>query len=125
MILSPRWVFCSEGTKGGMYSFFCFLLRKSNCHIISQSLFSSFISILFLNYNKVCSTTATRQDFPICFVFLSIYKSNFLNFDIFLQFRCYPRIHHLLPQFIKSHACFEARSNKHYLEKYTKCTYKH
>lgn len=28
-------------------------------------------------------------------------------------------------QLIKSHARFEARSNKHYQEKYTECTYKH
>lgn len=28
-------------------------------------------------------------------------------------------------QLVKSHACFEARSNKHYQEKYTECTYKH
>lgn len=28
-------------------------------------------------------------------------------------------------QLIKSHACFEARSNKNYQEKYTECTYKH
>lgn len=50
--------------------FFSLFVMQINCHIISQSLFSSFISILFLNYNKVCSTTATRQDFLIfCFVF--------------------------------------------------------
>lgn len=26
---------------------------------------------------------------------------------------------------IKSHACFEARNNRFYREKYTECTYKH
>lgn len=47
MILAPRQVFSSEGTKGGMQ--YCYFLQ---INIISQSLFSSFISIVFLNYNK-------------------------------------------------------------------------
>lgn len=54
--------FGSKGTKGGMYLFFFKVpLHKSTCHIISQSLFVSFISILFLNYNKACSTTAEKD----------------------------------------------------------------
>lgn len=110
-----------------MYSFFFLLfVMQINCHIISQSLFSSFISILFLNYNKVCSTTATRQDFLILVSVFSILQVEFphvQNISTILMLSLYPSSP--TSQLVKSHACFEARSNKHYQEKYTECTYKH
>lgn len=106
-----------------MFFFFLFVTQIKMSHNITE-LVLSFISILFLNYNKVCSTTATRQDFPILFFCFSIYTSNFLTFNVYL-YNLDVIASSPTSQFIKSHACFEARSNKHYQEKYTECTYKH
>lgn len=87
-------------------------------------MFSSFISILFLNYNKgvlhSCNKTGLTTGLGF-FFWILILQVEFSHFSTILDV-----VHALLPhKYRKSHACFEARSNKSYPEKYTECTYKH
>lgn len=125
-------MFCSE--KEECITFFCLLHKSSVSHHHHRAPFRLLFPFGSLNYNKVCSTTATRQDFPILFYFLiSFFLSPFFTFQ-FLQVK-FPHVPAILDgtassptsQLRKSHACFEARSNKHDQEKkkYTECTYKH
>lgn len=128
-------MFCSE--KEECITFFCSLHKSKVSHHHHRAPFRLLFPFGSLNYNKVCSTTATRRDFPILFdfsysfFFLSpffrfrnLYKSNFLTFP---QFQMVPRplrphnqeshMHVLKPEAIKHH-----REKK---KKYTECTYKH
>lgn len=104
-----------KGHKRGMYRFFvvCFgfqvPLHKSTCHMISQSLFVSFISILFLSYNKVCSTTAqkdrTSQFFVDFFLFVCQFTRRIfllldVNLDDFLPHTEWSHMHVLKPEAI-------------------------
>lgn len=66
---------------------------------------------------QVCSTKTGRLIIILVSIFL-LYRWNILALHVFLDV---PRSPTSL--LFKSHACFEARSNKQ--EKYTECTYKH
>lgn len=101
------------------------LCKSKVSHNITELVFVFYFHsvFFFLNYNKVCSTNCNKTGLPnflfFFFFFFQFTSSDFLAFFYnFIYFRCYPRIRHLLPQnkSIKSHACFEARSNKHYQE---------
>ena len=106
-----------------------FFYANQKCHIISQSLFSSFISIPFFFFfffklqqgvlHKLQQDRTSQFSFFFLFPFFNLQvQISSLFSTIFFYFRCYPPYSSspTSKKSITSHACFEARSNKHHQE---------
>lgn len=94
-----------------------------NCHIITELVFVLYFHfVLKLQQRRAPQLQQDRTHHGVGFFFwILILQVEFCHFSTILDV-----VHALLPhKYRKSHACFEARSNKRYPEKYTECTYKH